>query len=358
MLGNILGAAVGGIFANQAAKRQAAAMDRANQMRMMPYLDMQPYLLDFYSGGTDALKGALDAGFYGGPTRADMDARTKEGLDAATGFGRNAVTDASAFMDAGRGFAQNTADLYNRASQDMLGNATQYATNNVEPLLTAAMRDSRRQLEEEQLPGVARQASRTGNTNSSRAGVREAILERGFADRESDMRSDLMDRLTNRSLQSQQNQLANMTAANQNLGSLYSTGMTLGGQGAAALTGVGGAFQADEQARMADDRARFEGERDFPMQMYGMYGQNILGRNPGGAAFGQINNNLTDPTVAALGGAKAGAGMFGNIFDNMFGGGPKNVGTGYFQNSGGFFGSPSGYVSYNPTPTVAVSSYY
>ena len=152
MLGNILGAAVGGMFANKAAKRQAAAMDRANQMRMMPYLDMQPYLLDFYSGGTDALTSALDAGYYGGPTRAGMDARTKEGLDAATGFGRNAVTDASAFMDAGRGFAQNTADLYNRASQDMLGNATQYATNNVEPLLTAAMRDSRRQLKKSSCP--------------------------------------------------------------------------------------------------------------------------------------------------------------------------------------------------------------
>ena len=44
-----------------------------------------------------------------------------------------------------------------------------------------------------------------------------------------------------------------------------------------------------------------------------MYGQNILGRNPGGAAFGQINNAL-QTTVAALGGAKAGAGMFGNMF--------------------------------------------
>ena len=103
-------------------------------------------------------------------------------------------------MDAASGFGQNYADLYNRASQDMLGNATQYARDNVEPLLTSAMRDSRRQLEEQQLPGVARAASASGNTNSSRAGVREAILERGYADRESDMRANLMDRLTDRSM--------------------------------------------------------------------------------------------------------------------------------------------------------------
>ena len=350
MLGNILGAAVGGMFANKAAKDQRRAMQEANQMRMMPYTDMQPYLLDFYSGGTDALQSALDAGYYGGPTRAGMDATTTEGLNAASGFGRTGIADATGFMNAGRGFAQNTADLYNRASQDMLGNATQYAANNVEPLLTSAMRDSRRQLEEQALPGVAMQASRSGNANSSRAGVREAILERGYADRETDMRSDLMDRLTNRSLQSQQNTLNNMTAANQNLGNLYNTGMTLGGQGAAALTGVGGAFQADAQAGMDDARQRFEGQRDFPMQLYGMYGQNILGRNPGGAAFGQINNNLADPNVAALGGAKAGAGMFGNIFSGLGGGGQS---TGYFGGPFNMFQQRAAVA-----PSIASAGYY
>ena len=110
MLGNILGAAVGGMFANKAAKDQRRAMQEANQMRMMPYTDMQPYLLDFYSGGTDALQSALDAGYYGGPTRAGMDATTTEGLNAASGFGRTGIADATGFMNAGRGFAQNTAD--------------------------------------------------------------------------------------------------------------------------------------------------------------------------------------------------------------------------------------------------------
>ena len=54
LFGQIAGSVLGGMFANKAAKRQAAAMADANRMRMMPYLDVQPYLTDFYSGGTDA----------------------------------------------------------------------------------------------------------------------------------------------------------------------------------------------------------------------------------------------------------------------------------------------------------------
>ena len=358
MIGNVLGSVIGGMFADKAAKRQANAMRDANAMRMMPYTDLQPYLLDFYEKGTNAFQDALDTGYYTGDTLAGMDERTKAGLDAGYNFGERATGDATGFMDTAAGFGRNYADLFNRASQDMLGRATNYATNNVEPLLTAAMRDSRRNLEEQQLPGVGRSAQASGNTNSSRAGVAEALLQRGYSDREADMRTSIMDRLTDRSLQAQQNQLANMTAANQNLADLYRMGSALGGKGAAAMTGAGNAYQADYQARLDDERARFEGQRDFPMNLFGMYGSNILGAGPGGSSFGSIQSNPVDRYTAALGGAVAGFGAGGNIFDGLFKGGPKDVGTGYFANSGGLFGSPSGYTSYNPTPTVAVSGYY
>ena len=310
-------------------------MADANRMRMMPYLDVQPYLTDFYSGGTDAFKSGLDKGYYQGDTYAGMNPLTDEGLMAGVGFGRRAINDAGGFMDAASGFGQNYADLYNRASQDMLGNATQYARDNVEPLLTSAMRDSRRQLEEQQLPGVARAASASGNTNSSRAGVREAILERGYADRESDMRANLMDRLTDRSMRAQQNQLNNMTAANRNLAGLYNMGFGFGGKGAGALSDAGTAYQRDDQARLNDERSRFEGDRDFDMNYYGQYGQNILGRAPGGSAFGQVKANTVDPYVAALGGAQAGFGYGGNIFGNMGFDPGGFFGVNQFQGTGG-----------------------
>ena len=43
-------------------------------------------------------------------------------------------------------------------------------------------------------------------------------------------RASIMDRLTDRSLQTQQNQLANMTAANQSLAGLYDMGFGLAGK--------------------------------------------------------------------------------------------------------------------------------
>ena len=40
-----------GYFANQAAKKQAKAMDRANQMSNMGYLDARPFVTAGYQGG-------------------------------------------------------------------------------------------------------------------------------------------------------------------------------------------------------------------------------------------------------------------------------------------------------------------
>ena len=121
------------------------------------------------------------------------------------------------------------------------------------------------------------------------------------------------------------------------------------------MTGAGAAYRADEQGRLGDERRAFEGNRDFGMNLAGQYANILRSAYPGGASFGSVAANTTDPYMAALSGAQMGAGMFGNMFG---GGGPVDVGTGYFQNSGGPFGSPSGYVSYNPTPTVPVSPYF
>lgn len=315
MLGQIAGAVIGGVMANKAAKDDRRAAAAADRLRMMPYLDTRPFLQDFYKGGTDAFNTGLNTGAYTGPTLAGMDPRTGQGLDAMYNTGNTAVTDANAMMDATRGFAGNAADIYSRAGQDMLGNAAQYATNNVEPLLTAAMRDSRRDLEENQLPGVGLAAAGTGNANSSRAGVREAILERGYADRETDTRSSLLDNLMGRSLTSQQNQLSNMMSANQAMGNIYGNAMNMAGTGAAAMTGAGQGQEGYDQARLDDERRRFEEQRDFAINQYGNYGANILGRAPvGSSAFGSVTGSSANPRMAALNGMLAGAGYGGNIF--------------------------------------------
>ena len=357
VFGQIASSAIGGLMSRGAANRMRGGIDQANLMRIMPYLDIRDNLKDVYKDAADAYEASRDAGFYQGQTRAGMDPRTRAGLDAGYNFGQRAVGDAGGFMDTAAGFAGNYADLYNRASQDMLGNATQYAAANAQPLIEAAMMDDRRRLEEQQLPGIQRGAMSSGNTNSSMSAVNQAIADRGFQDRRARTATNIMDRLTQRSLQSQQNQLANMTAANQNLAGLYDMGFGLAGKGAAGMTGAGSAFQADEQGRLDDERMRTEGARDYGLNLAGQYANILRAAYPGGASFGGIGANTVDPNMAALSGAMQGFGFGGNLFG---GGGPvmASTGTGYFQSGGGLFGRPSGYTSFNPTPSVAVSSYY
>ena len=177
--------------------------------------------------------------------------------------------------------------------------------------------DDRRRLTEQQLPGIQRGAMTSGNTNSSMSAVNQAIANRGFDDRRARTATNIMDRLVDRSMTAQQGQLANMAAANANLAGLYDMGASLAGRGASAMTGAGAAYQTDEQARLDDERARFEGERDYGMNLAGLFGGLLKGTMPGMTLSG-TRANTASPTMAALSGGMQGYG-FGQ---NMFGGGP------------------------------------
>ena len=318
MFGQIAGALIGGLASRSAAKRQQQAQQAAIDAQMAGFNLAKPYITDMYKGGTNALNSALAAGYYGGPTYAGLNQTQQDALDGMISTGQRGAADASNFMNIGGGFAQNYDDLYNRASQDMLGNAINYATNNADPLIRAAMREDYRNLMENQLPQAGLSASATGNTNASRRGTREAILERGYQDRMADTTADIQNNLINRSLSSQQNQLSNMTTANQNLGALYQQGLE--NAGARQMLGAGEALRGAEQGRLDDDRTRFEGDRDFAMDQYMRYNAGILNNAP--QSVGQVPANLVDPTMAGISGAIGGFGL-GGRFQNMF----KNIPT-------------------------------
>ena len=324
MWGQIAGAVIGGVMSNRAAKKQANAINAANQASNAGYLDAQPYIRDMYRGGTDALNSALDAGYYNGPTYAGMNNMSEAGYNQMYNTGVNASTDAANFLNTGRGFGNNYADIYGRASQDMLGNAINYASDsaNYQPLLDAVMSDDRRNMDENVLRNNAMNSSMTGNTNSSRSAVMDAIAERGYEDRRAKAATDIQNSLINRSLNTQQNQLANMTNANKNLAGLYNTGMNQMNNASSNMVGAGNAFQSDLQRQYNDNRANFEGNRDFEMDMYNQYNAGILGRAPQTAA--KQNPNLVDPNMAALSGGMAGfgfgqkyGGQIQDFFSNM-----------------------------------------
>ena len=141
--GQIAGAVVGGYMANQAAKKQAGAIDAANRMSNMGYLDAQPYIQFGYSGGKGALQDVLNTGAYTGPTYAGLNAMQTGALNNQFGFGGNAFGMGQNLAQTGAGFGSNYNDLYNQAmGGQALDNAINYATANRGGLVDAALRDS------------------------------------------------------------------------------------------------------------------------------------------------------------------------------------------------------------------------
>lgn len=73
-----------------------------------------------------------------------------------------------------------------------IANAGKYADNPyISGQVDATMRDARRQVSEEALPQIARQASLSGNVGSSKRGIAEGIVERGLAEKGADVSSQL-----------------------------------------------------------------------------------------------------------------------------------------------------------------------
>ena len=331
--GAAIGAIGGSLIAANSAGKDRKNTRYMNEMNNRGYTDARPYITAGYSGGQTALNDALAAGYYGGPTRAGFNNQMKTGLDNRFNLGSGGFNNANNFMNIGSQYGQNTADLYNRAGQDNLGGAMNYATANSQPLIDAAMRGANRNLNEVQLPGMNIGASGSGNTNSSRAGVAEAVLRRGNSELEADTTANVNRGLMDDYMNQANNQFTNMSSANTSLGNLFGRGFNLGNTATGMQTGVGGAYQADEQARLNDDRARFEGERDFASNQYNNFMSGIMGRapmNPAGYA-----PNMSNPQLAGMQGAMAGFG-FGNKYlqpmMNSFGsGGGGNPYSAYTQ---------------------------
>ena len=340
MWGSIAGAVIGGVMNKQAAKKSAAAQDRATEAQMAGFNLAKPYLEYGYKGGQAGLDYALDKGAYTGDTYANMNDMSTAGYNYMNNFGMGQMNNAQNFMNQGSQFANNYSDLYNRAGQDAIGDATNYAINNSSPLVQAAMRDSTRQLNEQTLPGINMAASGSGNVNSSRAGVADAVARRSYDDRMADVTSNIQDNLASRYLTQNQNQFANQMNANQALANTYNQGFGMGNNIANMMTGAGNAFQTDAQNQINADKAQFEDDRDFQLNQYNKFMSGIMGNAPTNSSQ-NVKPNLYNPNMSGLMGAVQGFGMGGKIA-NAFGGGTNYGVSGNpfsYYGTGGSFGS-------------------
>ena len=335
------GAIIGGAMGLMGANKQAKAMDRANAANMASFNMYRPYVEGNLGAADTALGGVLSQGSYQGDTLAGPN---QFSVDTANNMGRigNAMQNTgSNIMGQTTGFGQNANNLYNQymgmadsAGQDRMATAMDYANNNVDALANVALRDSRRNLDENLRSGNIA-ASGSGNMNASRAGVADAIARRDFDDRAADVRTGLQDQLIDRSLQQQARQFSDRGdalnaagGANQNIMGAYGMGMNAAGEGANFGMNAGNFMQQQEQNRMDDMRNRFERDRDFEFDMRERYGQGILAQ--GGRTNNTTQINRVDPAQAAMGGAMGGFGFQNKyfpdglaesrMFDPMFGG--------------------------------------
>ena len=236
-------------------------------------------------------------------------------------FGMGMMNSGNAMMGNNAGFGANANNMYgqyqgmvnNAQQQDRLGNAIDYANANTGSLLDTAMRDDRRNLQENTLTGIDMAASGSGNTNSSRAGIATAVANRAYDDRRADMASNIQNSLIDRSLNTQnqafadqQNALSGAMGANSAISNAYGVGLNTMGQGANFGMNAGNALQGYNQAQLNDMRQRFEDQRDFELEQRKNYQAGILGKAPNSSQ--NVVANMHNPMMAGISGAIGGYG--------------------------------------------------
>ncbi len=321
MWGQIAGAVLGGGMSYLSSKQDRKNQAAQNDALMAGFNQYKPYVDNNLKGSEGALNNVLDTGAYQGQTYAGPNAFQTGTANSMGNFGMGMMNSGNAMMGNNAGFGNNANNMYgqyqgmvnNAQQQDRLGNAIDYANANTGSLLDTAMRDDRRNLQENTLTGIDMAASGSGNTNSSRAGIATAVANRGYDDRRADMASNIQNSLIDRSLNTQnqafadqQNALSGAMGANSAISNAYGVGLNTMGQGANFGMNAGNSLQGYNQAQLNDMRQRFEDQRDFEMQQRTMYNAGILGRAPNSSQ--KVVANMHNPMMAGISGAMGGYG--------------------------------------------------
>jgi hypothetical protein len=303
------GAAVlGAVQGRKSAKEARSSIERDRADRMEGYNFSKPYIQRSYDRAEGALNDSLEQGAYTGQTYAGMNPYATAGNNFMGNAGMYQGAQGFGIANQGANFANNYADLFEAGKADRMGIAQDYATNNSQGLVDAAMRDPYRNLTENTLPGINRGASGAGNMNSSRAGMADAIATRGYNDRQADVSSGIQNQLMNQSLGEQQQQFSNMMGANQGLFQGYGAGMNAMQNAGNWMTGAGNNFRNQEQGYYNDQRGRYEDQRDFGLNQNIKYQEGILDNAVYNTTPG-ITPMKPTSAMGALGGLQSGFSM-------------------------------------------------
>jgi len=323
MVGQLVVALAGRAVANSSAKADRSAQERMNDQNNQYINAAMPYIktnMGNVSGMYDDMiaRGPYQGEFYAGPN--DMQTTANNAL---YNMGMSNMGTGQNLMNTAGGFANNANSLFGQYSgmvnrPDMMSQATDYAMDNMNPIVQAMMRDSTRQLTEQTIPGINKAASGSGNMNSSRAGVADAIANRAYDDRLADVSSDVFNSLRDASLNQSNTQfnqsmnaLSGANAANNTLGNAFTTGTNLATAGGNAALGAGSNQQGYDQAQLNADREQFDYLNNYGYNL----GKDYQGFLTGNNVQGNYQMNPVSPGAATIGGMMSGFGM-GNQLSN------------------------------------------
>jgi hypothetical protein len=162
-----------------------------------------PYLNQAFNQASGILNQGT-GNVYSGDMTAQFTPEQLATFRSMIGQGGNAGTLANTGVNSLTGAANGLASFAPQGGVDSnIAAAGQYANN---PYLSgqvdAAMRDARRSVSEDALPGIDRGAALTGNLDSSTSGISKGIVERGLADKTADVSAGLRGNAYNQGLRS------------------------------------------------------------------------------------------------------------------------------------------------------------
>lgn len=230
----------------------------------------------------------------------------------------------AAFSNAGAGasFGNNANDVYNRYGGDATGGimsriGAYQSDPNLEASIGAAKSDIFRDMRENGMTSIDSDAAMNGNTNSSRTGIAEGVLQRGALEQASKIDAGMRENAYTRSMDAAQQDYfgSARTAleANNQVGQSFQMGqqgmmgaLGFGNSMYQAQMGMGDVQQRNSQAQLDANRAQYDylhgGFQNGAMNQY-------LGQ-VGGQQWGTTNSkpNPGGGLSGIAGGALAGAG--------------------------------------------------
>lgn len=284
-----------------------------NPYEQNPWEPQQDYLLKGFEGAAGALDGALGSDAVANMTPEQLAAIggiTDTGMNTAQQIGQQAM---SVGMDAMGNVGQqaaNAQDIYGQAQTDRTGqvidNGALYANNPyLQGQIDSVMKDLNTGFQR-QVGDINGAATGSGNINSTRAGVLEAIAQKDAMDRgatiSANMRSGAWENGVDRSMQMDQARMQQMLAANAQLGQSGALGLDFANSGLqTSLGGYGSALDANSMIQQQNQN-ELTGQRTGDMDLLQQYMQ-LVGGNYGSEGFQTTTTQKPSLFQTLVGGA-------------------------------------------------------